>query len=71
MMEEKDGTGDGECGNEIWVMGTPMDGGSGGGSTTPEVGIAAPEAGGAAWGGGADDTSEMTGVDAGSAGMPP
>ena len=31
MMDERDGTGDGECGKLIWVMGTPVDGGGRGG----------------------------------------
>lgn len=30
MMEEKDGTGDGEWGKDIWVIGTPVDGGGAG-----------------------------------------
>lgn len=29
MTEENDGTGDGECGKEMWVMGTRPDGGIG------------------------------------------
>ena len=31
LMDERDGTGDGECGKLIWVMGTPVDGGGHGG----------------------------------------
>lgn len=66
MMEDREGTGDGECGKEIWVMGTPVDGGGGGRDralvmVTPVVGV-----GGAAWNGGAENgNAEMPGADAG------
>ena len=30
MMDDREGTDDGECGKAIWVMGTPVDGGGGG-----------------------------------------
>jgi hypothetical protein len=47
MMYEKEGTGDGECGKEIWVMGTPVDGGGGGRDMALVVTTVVLEAGGA------------------------
>lgn len=71
MMEENDGTGEGEWGKLMWVMGTPMDGcpgwvdmamdASNGGADACMEGII----------GGAVETSEMIGPEAGSCGMPP
>ena len=43
-MEEKDGTGDGECGKLIWVMGTPMDGGPGWVDTAMDAGTGGADA---------------------------
>jgi hypothetical protein len=37
MIEESDGMGDGEGGNEMCVIGTPVDGGSGTEDTVPTV----------------------------------
>ena len=71
MMDDSEGTGDGECGKAIWVMGTPVDGG-GGRDRAPVMVTPVVGTGGAAWKDGADNgNSEMAGPDAGSAGMPP
>ena len=66
MMDDREGTGDGECGKAIWVMRTPVDGGCGGrdrapAMVTPVVGTGDAENG----------NSKLAGLDAGSAGMPP
>lgn len=66
MMDSRDGTGDGDGGNEICVMGMPVEGGGGGGvGGAPVDGTAAVVASGA------ESISEMTGTEAGKAGMPP
>ena len=59
MMDESDGTGDGEWGNGILWMGNPVIGWK---DTCPPAEVAVKDAGGE------DCTSEMTGADAG---MPP
>ena len=67
-MVDIDGTGDGDGGKDIWVMGTPTDG----------CGCREPGAGRwVGWAGGADavddagGTSKGIGAEAGSEGMPP
>ena len=35
MIDDRDGTGEGEGGNEMWVIGIPMDDGGGGDNTAP------------------------------------
>lgn len=68
MMDDSDGTGEGECGNEIWVMGMPLEGWLEGLAAAEEAGA---DAGADGATGGAEDISEMIGVDAGSGGRPP
>lgn len=79
MMDEKDGTGDGEWGKFMWVMGTPMDDGTACMGSTAD----AAEAGGAGGGtggmdaytdgriGGSEWISETTGTSAGRLRKPP
>ena len=71
MIDEKDGTRDGECGKLTWVMGTPIDGGLGWVDTGMEAGMARTDAGWEDISGGAEESSEMTGPVVGSCGMPP
>ena len=66
MMDDREGTGDGECGKGIWVMGSPADGGCGGRDRAPAM--ATPVVG---TGGAENGSSKMAGPEAGSAGMPP
>lgn len=71
MMDEKDGTGEGEWGKLMWVMVTPMEGSPG---CVELVADASSDGAGAGMEGAigeAEDTSEMIGLDAGSCGMPP
>jgi hypothetical protein len=75
MIDENVGTGDGECGKGMLWIGSPVDGGDG---VKPEDESTAgwdkevPAAvGAAAEREGVDMISEMTGPEAGSAGMPP
>jgi hypothetical protein len=77
-MVDMDGTGDGDGGKYMWVMGTPIDGGGGGRDPAAVAGAeeassvgTIDEAGVAAWKSSAENASDMTGAVAGSAGMPP
>ena len=71
MMDEKDGMGDGEWGNTIWVMGTPVVGGGCWEDTAPETWTDGLDAGKVGRAGGAESSSEITRTEAGRAGMPP
>ena len=64
-MDDIDGTGEGECGNWIWVIGIPVDGGG------KDVVGGVEEAGTGGWNGGTEKNSELTGAGGGSAGIPP
>ena len=70
-MDENDGTGDGEWGKLIWVMGMGRDGGTGGLDTVAEGGTRCVVAGRVGKAGWVVSTSEMTGPEAGSGGIPP
>ena len=67
-MVDIDGTGDGDGGNDIWVMGTPIDGCGG---RDPAAVIGADGAGGADAVDDAGGTSKVIGAEAGGEGMPP
>ena len=71
IIDDSDGMGDGEGGNEIWVIGTPMDDGCGGDSPAPAMVARVLEGDSGGWYGGPETYSEAVGPDAGSAGMPP
>jgi hypothetical protein len=76
MMDDRDGTGDGDGGKEMWVIGTPIDGGRGGSDTgaTAEVadGIAAAEMEVLdCWACGAGRNPDTGVPENGSSGMPP
>ena len=71
MMDKKDGTGDGEWGKEILVMGTPIVGSIGGEDTAPETCTEELDAGREGRASDAESRSEITGPVAGSMGMPP
>jgi hypothetical protein len=39
MMDDSEGTCEGECGKLIWVIGNGADGGAGGGTVEPSVAV--------------------------------
>lgn len=61
MMEEKDGTGEGEWGKLMWVMGTPMDGCPGWVDMAMEAGTGGDDTWMEGITGGTEETYEMTG----------
>lgn len=62
MMDENDSTGDGEWGNDIWVMGTGVEGGGGGGGGGGGMVVAGRD-GRASW---VEINFEITSMEAGS-----
>ena len=64
MIDEKDVTGDGECGKLMWVMGTPIDDWPGWVDMAMDAGMSGTDA----W---TEGIGEITGLEAGSCGMPP
>lgn len=70
FIEEKDGTGDDECGKLMWVMGMPMDGYPSWVDTARDAGTCGADARmeGIT---GCTEIFEMTGPEARSRGMPP
>jgi hypothetical protein len=73
MIDEKEGTGDGEWGKLMWVMGTPIHGSPGWVDTAMYAGTGSDRADAGREGsiGGAEDSSKMTGPVASCWGMPP
>ena len=69
MIDEKEGTGDGEWGKLMWVIGMPSDGCPGWDDTAMEACSDGVGAGREGTSGGAEDSSEMTGPVASSWGM--
>lgn len=66
MINEKDGTGDGEWGKLMWVMGTPIGGGPDCVDTVVDAGTDGVDTWREGSSGGAEDSSEMAGPVAGS-----
>lgn len=71
MIEENDGTGDGECGKLMWMMGVPMDGCPGWVDTAVDAGTCGADAWMEGLIGDVEEISEMNGPKAESCGMPP
>jgi hypothetical protein len=67
-MVDRDGTGDGDGGNDIWVMGTPIDDSEG---KDPVAMSGADGASGAYAVDDAGGTAKVIGAEGGSEGMPP
>jgi hypothetical protein len=72
-----DGTGDGDGGNDMWVMGTPNDGCGRGRDPAAVIGVeeaggvgTIDDAGGTVRKGGTENNSDIVGAGAGSAEMP-